>query len=173
MKTLVVYRSKSGFSKAYADWIARTLNADLREYRSVRPTQFVGYDTIIYGGGLYAVGINGVDLIRKNLDALKDKRVIVFATGASPISEETTSFILNRNFTAEQQSLIQFFYLRGGFDYGKLSLIDKLLMNLLKVRLERKKELTPDERGMLAAFDTPADFTKEQNLAPLLLSLRL
>lgn len=171
MKTLVIYRSKTGFSKAYAEWIAHVLEADLREYRSVHPHQFVAYDTIVYGGGLYAVGINGIDLIKNNLDALKDKRVIVFATGATPARAETTAQIRNMNFTLEQQRRIQFFYLRGGFNYKKLALTDKILMNLLKLRLKRKKELNPDERGMLAAFAQPIDFTKEQNLAPLLLSL--
>ena len=68
--------------------------------------------------------------------------------------------------------MIQFFYLRGGFNYHRLALVDKVLMNFLKMKLNRKKELTPDERGMLAAFDHPIDFTKEQNIAPLLLSLR-
>jgi len=172
MKTLVIYRSKSGFSKAYAVWIARVLEADLREYRSVRPEQFVAYDTVIYGGGLYAVGINGVSLIKDNLDVLKDKRVIVFATGATPSREETSASIRDANFTPEQQERIQFFYFRGGFNYQKLSLIDKLLMNLLRLRLKRKKLLTADERGMLSAFSQPVDFTKEQNIAPLLLSLR-
>lgn len=172
MKTLVIYRSKTGFSKAYAAWIAKVLDADLFEYRAVHPEQFVAYDTIIYGGGLYAVGINGIDLIKDNLKSLKDKQVIVFATGATPARQETTDYIRNANFTPEQQEMIHFFYLRGGFNYHQLALADKVLMNLLKMRLNRKKELTPDERGMLAAFDQPIDFTKEQNLAPLLLSLR-
>lgn len=53
------------------------------------------YDTVIYGGGLYASGINGVKLITKNLDKLKNKKVIVFATGATPTRQETTTEMLN------------------------------------------------------------------------------
>ncbi|MFT5873622.1 MAG: hypothetical protein ACI8WT_002569 [Clostridium sp.] len=47
----------------------------------VNTNTLADYDTLIYGGGLYAVGINGVKLITKNLDKLKDKKVVVFATG--------------------------------------------------------------------------------------------
>ena len=97
------------------------------------------YDTVIYGGSLYAVGINGVKFITKNLDKLKDKKVIVFATGASPSREEAVSEVKNKNFTSEQQKYIQFFYLRGGFDYSKLKPFDKVLMTLLKWKTEKEK----------------------------------
>lgn len=173
MKTLVVYRSKTGFTKTYAEWIAHVLAADLREHGSVRPEQFVAYDTIIYGGGLYAGGINGVGLIKNNLGTLKDKRVIVFATGTSVVSEDTTIRIQKQNFTPDQLNLIQFLYLRGGFDYQKLKLIDKALVTLFKTILKHKKDVTSDEQAMLAVFAQPVDFTKEQNIAPLLLSIRI
>ncbi len=172
MKALVIYRSKTGNSKVYAKWIARQIGGDLREYKTVSPSIFVAYDTIIYGAGLYASGINGIRLITDNLQALKDKQVIVFATGATPERPETTEWIRNRHFTPEQQRLVQFFYLRGGFDFRKLHPADKMLMTLLRWRLMLKQDKSPDDRGMLAAFSHPLDFTQQQNLAPLLLSLR-
>ena len=58
------------------------------------------YDTVIYGGGLYAVGISGVKLITKNLDKLKYKKVVVFATGASPCREEAVNEVRNMNFNS-------------------------------------------------------------------------
>lgn len=122
------------------------------------------YDTVIYGGGLYVVGINGVKYIRQNLNKLKDKKVIVFATGVSPFREEAISEVKNKNFTAEEQKHIQFFYLRGGFDYSKLKTFDKVLMTLLKWKIKWKKELTPDERGMLASYDQPVNFTRKKNI---------
>ena len=40
-------------------------------------------------------------------------------------------------------------------------------MKLLKLRIKSKREAdrSPDERGMLALFDTPADFTKRESVA--------
>ena len=168
MKTVVIYKSKSGFVKKYAQWIAEELSADIFEASKVTPEMFADYDTVIYGGGLYAVGINGVKLIKQNLDKLKGKKVIVFASGASPSREEIISEVKNKNFTSEQQEYIRFFYLRGGFDYSKLKPFDKVLMTLMKLMLKRKKELTPDERGMLHAYDMPEDFTRKKNIDELI-----
>lgn len=164
MKVLVIYKSKTGFAKRYAEWIAEEVHGDIAEYSTVTTDMFNAYDAIIYGGGLYAVGINGVKLITKNLDKLTGKKVVVFATGASPSREKTLNEVRNKNFTPEQQKTIQIFYLRGGFDYNKLRPFDKILMTLLKWNMKRKKELTPDERGLLASYDNPVDFTKKDNI---------
>lgn len=130
------------------------------------------YDTVIYGGGLYIVGINGVKLITQNLDKLQGKKVVVFATGATPHREEDITEVKNKNFTAEQLQRLRFFYLRGGFDYSKLKPVDKALMTLMKWKLKRKKELRADERGMLAAYDQPADFTRKKNIDELIAYVR-
>jgi len=170
MKTVVIYKSKTGFAKKYAEWIAEALEADLLEYSKVSDDIFLKYETIIYGGGLYVVGINGVKLILKNLDKLKDKKIIVFASGATPNREETTIEIRDKNFTVEQQKVIRFFYLRGGFDFSKLGIVDKMLMVLLKIKLRMKSESkrSPDEKGMLEAYNAPSDFTKRKYMDELL-----
>ncbi len=164
MKTVVLYKSKTGFVKKYAEWIAEELSADIFEASKVTSDMLTTYDVVIYGGGLYAAGINGVKLITQNLYKFEGKKVVVFATGASPCREEAINEVRNKNFTYEQQKHIRFFYLRGGFDYSKLKPFDKLLMTLLKWKMKRKKELTPDERGMLAAYDEPVDFTRKKNI---------
>lgn len=164
MKTIVIYKSKTGFAKKYAEWIAEELSADIFDVSKVNTNMLTAYDTVIYGGGLYAVGINGVKYITQNLDKLKDKKVVVFATGASPFREEAIRDVRDKNFTSEEQKCIQFFYLRGGFDYSKLKPFDKVLMTLLKCKMKMKKELTPDERGMLASYHKPADFTRKKNI---------
>ena len=171
MKTLVTYRSKSGFVKKYAEWIGAALEADVVDASKITPEAFGGYDNIIYGGGLYGVGINGVKLISDNLERLSGKTVIVFASGASPKSEKVVEEVRNKNFTLEQQKNIHFIYMRGGFDYSKLGAVDKMLMSMMKFmikqKVRKKKELSADERGMLAAFDKPADFTNEKNIVEL------
>jgi len=166
MKTVVIYKSKTGFTKKYAEWIAEELSADIVDVSKVTTNMLTAYDTVIYGGGLYIIGINGVKFIAQNIDKLKDKKVVVFATGASPSREEAMSEVRDKNFTLEQQKHIQFFYFRGGFDYSKLKPFDKVLMILLKwkMKMKREKELTPDERGMLASYDKPVDFTRKKNI---------
>lgn len=171
MKTLVSYKSKTGFTKKYAEWIAKELSADLIDASEVTASMLSDYDCVIYGGGLYAVGINGIKLIKQNLDQLQGKKVIVFATGMSPLRQAVIQEVMDKNFTPEQQDLIRFFYFRGGFDYRKLNPLDKLLMNLLRLCIQwkkkRGKELNPDERGILEIFSEPTDYTNQSSIEKL------
>jgi len=168
MKTVVVYKSLSGFTKKYAEWIAEDLSADLSEAKKIDIDKLQKYDTIIYGGSLHAAGISGVKIIKNNLNELRDKNIIIFTTGASPPKESTISEIRDNNFSVEEQKQIRFYYFRGGFDFNKLNLINKILMTLFKWITQLKRDKTPDEKGMLAAYSKPVDFTKKENIKELL-----
>jgi flavodoxin len=171
-KTVVVYRSKSGYTKKYAQWIAEAVGADLIDGRTAKLKDLLAYDTLVYGGALYATGIHGLSLITKNFDALKDKKLIVFTLGATPVRPDIVEEVRGKNFTVEQQQRIRFFMLRGGFDKSKLTPMDKVLMALLKAKLKRRKAPTADERGMLAAYGQPLDFTDEKHIAPIVAAVR-
>lgn len=167
-KVAVVYRSKSGYTEKYARWIAEAVGADLLKGEKTRVEDLMKYDTIVYGGGLYAVGINGIKLITGNYDKLKDKQLIVFGSSASPARPEIVEEVRDRNLTREQQQTIDFFLLRGGFDKQKLTWVDSILMQIMKISLKRKKNPTPDEIGMLNAYDNPVDFTSEKAIEPII-----
>lgn len=170
MKTAVIYKSVSGFTRNYAEWIADELDGDLFAYSETDPAVLQVYELIIFGGALHAVGIAGIDIIKDNMEKLQGKNIIVFTTGASPARDGILEEVKNRNFSPEEQKRIRFFYLRGGFDYGKLNFVNKLLMTLMKWKIRSKKESdrTPDERGMLAAFSQPVDFTKKEKTGELI-----
>ena len=157
MKTVVVYKSLSGFTRKYAEWISEKLKCDLFPQSEIKLKQLLSYDTIIYGGPLHAAGIAGYKLIRNNLEKLTDKKIIVFACGASPSDSKVLNDITAKNFSESEQ--ISFFYLRGGFDYRRLDFKNKFLMSILKLVLKTKKELTEDEKGMLDSYENPVDFT--------------
>ena len=168
MKIIVVYKSVSGFTKKYAEWIAEELKADLFMIEKIDIDILLKYDMIIYGGCLHAVGISGVNMIKNNLNKLRDKNLIIFTTGASPTKESIVSEVKNRNFSIEEQKQIQFYYFRGGFDFNQLNFINKILMTLLKCKIKLNRDKTPDEKGMLAAYSKPMDFTRKENTKELL-----
>jgi flavodoxin len=130
MRTIVIYKSISGFTKKYAVWIEEELKADIRSAKDFDCALFKNYDLIVFGGSLHAVGINGVKCIKENLEQLCEKRIVVFAVGASPPRENVLDEIRNNNFSDEEQKKIMFFYLRGGFNYSKLNFSNKILMIL-------------------------------------------
>lgn len=168
MKTVVIYKSKTGFTQKYAEWIAEDLSADLFEVSKVNSSTLTKYDTIIYGGSLSATGIIGVKFLKKNIVKLMDKRVIVYACGASPPNEDVLNEVMTHNFTSDQQKHIKVFYVRGGFNYNKLPPFDKVLMTLFKWKIilkkSIKKKLNSDEIGMLEAYNKPVDFTERSNI---------
>jgi len=170
--TIVIYKSKTGFAKKYAEWIAEALQCDIKENVKLSLDDIIQYDTIIYGGGLYAVGINGISLIKNNFDALKNKNLIVYATGATPSREEDLAKVWEMNFSEEQRQKIKMFYFRGGFNYSKLNMGNKVLMTMMKAKLKNEKEPSEDQKGMLEAIDKPVDFTDKQNITPLIKLMR-
>lgn len=159
----VIYKSKYGSTKKYAGWIAIKLDADLYEVDDIRNKDLNEYKVIVYGGPLCAGKIRGVDIINKNYEKIKDKKIIVFAVGLSSEREEVLQQVLENNFSEEKRNNIQLFYLRGAFNYKELGLVDKVMMNMMKKMLLNKKEeeLDEDSKGMLEAFNTPVDFTSK------------
>lgn len=168
MKTLVVYKSKSGYAKTYAEWIAKDLECDIKENTGLSLNDLEPYDVIIYGGGVYVGKIAGIKLIKNNYEALKNKKLIVWASGADPGNEKTLSEFWKNNFDEQQLQNIKLFYLRGGFDYRKLGPVDKLLMNVFRKALAKEKNPSEDTKGFLDAFYTPQNYCKQENALPLI-----
>lgn len=93
----VVYVSRYGSTQQYAKWLAEELRCDMLKRRKVRVHQLEGYETIIYGGPLYAGGVPGVKLLRKNIETLGNKNLIVFTCGiADPTNEKNRRHIRDR-----------------------------------------------------------------------------
>jgi menaquinone-dependent protoporphyrinogen IX oxidase len=174
-KTVVLYKTRYGSSKKYAEWIAEELHGDLFDIEDVDPERLKDYDCIVFGGSLYATGISGLSTIKENFKSFENKKVIIFSVGASPARSEVIEDIKAKNFSPEIVEKIEFFHLRGGFDFKRLRLVDKILMILLKSKLKGKKrrgeELSDDERGMLAAYSTAVDFTSRKAIEPILESI--
>ncbi|MEN8208744.1 MAG: flavodoxin domain-containing protein [Candidatus Fermentibacteria bacterium] len=164
VKSVVVYSSITGFTRKYAEWIADDLNSDIFSVEDTAIEKLLEYDTIIYGGSLHASGITGVQIIKRNMVELSGRKLVVFATGASPYKKEVLDEIRNRNFTALEQEQVEVFYLRGGFDYSRLDFKNRILMSLFKwfILMKPEDKRTADEKSMLACFDIPVDFTDKK-----------
>ncbi|MBE6068792.1 MAG: flavodoxin [Clostridium lundense] len=168
-KILVIYKSKYGSTKRYAEWIASVVNANLLESSKVKADDLNKYDTIVFGGSLHAVGISGVKIITDNIKKLMEKKIIVFAVGCTPERANDINKVFSANFKEEIREKINFFYLRGAFNYEKLDFVDKMMMNALKIKLKRMKEeeITEDVKGLLECYDNPVDWTDKKAIEPI------
>lgn len=169
--TAVIYTSKYGSTKQYAQWLKEALHADLYESSEFKKDDFKKYQTIIYGGGLYASGINGIGLIKKNMQLLADKNVIVFTVGLEN-PENVANFvpIIEKNFTDEMKEKIAVFHLRGSMDYSKLNFMHRSMMGMVKKVVSKKPaaQRTEDDDKMLQTFGEAVDFVDKTTIAPII-----
>ena len=82
MKLLVVYYSKTGFAKRYAQWLEKDLSCDCVPFAQRGTVDLSRYDGVVFGSSLRAGKIRKLAWFRKQLPQLSGKRLAVFFTGA-------------------------------------------------------------------------------------------
>ena len=167
-KIIVVYKSNYGSTKKYAGWIAETLKADLYERSDVKREIIDGCDTFIYGGGIYARNIIGLDSLLKKYENIKSKQMIVFAVGASPVSKETEGFMKEALEKAGLKN-VKGFYLRGAIDEEKMSFIHRTMMKAMRKSLSKKdvSELDYVSKAIIANGGKKEDWTDKSTIEQL------
>ncbi len=169
-KCAVLYKSKYGTTKQYAQWIAQETGGDLYEMPHVTVSDLEKYDTLIIGGGLYAGGMLGFSFFKKNYTALAGKKLIVFSVGASFDNKTNTDTIKTANLSPEMQEKVAYFHLRGGLDYPSMKKLDRFAMWCMKKMLERKPAAERDDEtaGVIGTYGKKVSFLDRKSLAPLL-----
>lgn len=157
MSTIVIYKSKTGFTRQYAGMIAQATGAQLMPLKDVSQIIMDRYDTVIFGGGLYASSINGLNKLKKMYVQSKAIRLIVFACGATPnLASDAVEAVWTKNFTPVELSAIPHFYMQGGLAYEKLSPADTLVMKMV-AKLKGNK-----------ALNSSHDISSEEYARPLI-----
>lgn len=142
--TLILYKSKYGAAEKYARMLAEKLGAALLENKKLRPEQLKPFDAIIYCGGIYAGGVAGITLLRKNAALLNGKKVAVLAVGASPYDDKVIAQVKAQNLAGLPEGTA-LFYGRGAWDESVMTAGDRLLCGMLK-KMIAKKTLQPWSR---------------------------
>ena len=169
MSGIVIYQSKYGATKKYAQWLAEELSYDLIEGKKAEIEKIGKYDTVILGGGIYASGIAGISFLKKYYQKLRNKKIIVFAVGASPYDEEAMRALKERNFTNEFSHL-PLFYCRGTWNEEIMSWKDRTLCNLLKKAVLKKEPAAyePWERALMEAIGSNMDWTDKESIKQII-----
>ena len=170
METIVIYKSKYGSTKAYAQWIAEELSCEAVDASKVKIDDLYKYDTIIYGGGLYAEVIAGVSLITKNIEKLTDKKIIVYTTGLTPpeYREYYDKLVVDKNFKNGIFSNVKMFNYPGKMVVSELSLVHRGAIKTLKKIMSDKKEPTEMEKLLINLCDLDGDFTDKKLIKELI-----
>jgi flavodoxin len=167
-KRVVLYESHYGSTETYAQWIGDALNCECKRIKDFDLNNLNNYDTIIYGGGMYAVGILGLKKLKRALANVSGVNVFVFAVGLSTITEKTLVHVRDSNLDGPLKD-IPLFMLRGKFDIDKVSFKHKLLMKALAKKVKSKNEpLTDDERGIVECVKMPVDAMDKSQINSLI-----
>ena len=108
MKGIILYQSKYGATKKYAQWLSEKTGFPCVETKQARLSDVREYDTILLSGGIYASGIAGLYFLKKNLKNLQGRKIIVFCVGASPYEEKAYREIVARNMTKKTPRIMRF-----------------------------------------------------------------
>ncbi|MBE7012418.1 MAG: flavodoxin [Ruminococcaceae bacterium] len=169
MKPIIIYKSKYGSTKTYADWIAEELNCQSINAKGLKVKDLTAYDTIIFGGGLYAEIIAGVTLITKNFDILSDKKLIVFTTGITPLDcrDYYGKMVIEKNFKPYMLEKIKVFNYLGKMILDELSFPHKAALKTLKKIMSGKENPTEMEKLLIDLCDKSGDFTDKSAISEL------
>ena len=143
-KTLIVYRSKTGFTERYARWISEALSCDLAAYGDRKQQSFDSYDTILFGGWIHAGKIQGVKWFLSQAPKLEGKKLAIFP-GVSKAWEQ--------NLTEEERAKIKTFYFQSGLSYERMGLPDRIMMSAFRAMLKKTEGDSEAYRMVQRSFD--------------------
>ena len=173
MNGVILYQSKYGATKKYADWLSKETGFECIETRKADIKKIATYDTIILGGAIYASGISGISFLKKNISALSGKKIIVFCCGASPYDEAALQQI-REHILKDNLADIPLFYCRGAWDMDAMSFKDRTLCRLLSKAVVKKDpaDYEPWEKALVEAGDHACDWTDEKYIEPIIECIR-
>lgn len=172
--TIVIYTSKRGSTKQYAEWIAEELDARLATLEECKFEEMIDYDVIIYGGWLRGSGIVGFNKFKDLVAGLED-RVILYVTGISEYNPANYMQICEINFDSmEDAAKMQLYFCPGRYDVKAVKGLDKLMMSFAKGVLKGGKtpEGASDADKMIKAIQEGIDKVDSGYIKPIIKSAR-
>ena len=176
MSTIIIYTSKTGYTEQYAQMLSEALNCEAVQSNHLDQVNLKDYDTIVYGGGIRALKINGLKHILPKLNQLEDKRIVLFAVGATEDSETNSNSLLEKNIEGNHVHY-PMFYMQGGFDPDRLSLFMRFMLrrvekNIRKKEINNPETLSAEDKDFLDFFQSPHEHIERENLEKLINFIR-
>ena len=158
--TAIVYTSKTGHTKQYAELLSKATGLPCFDFKSAKKRLKKAAE-IIYLGWVMAGNVKNAE---KAAELFTVKAIC--AVGSSGDDEQT------KRLKEAYSSVSTVFYLKGGVDMEKLSGIQRLIMNMLKKSIEKRRDngetLKESDVDFLEQIRTGKNMVREENLQNLL-----
>ena len=167
-KVAIVYTSKFGHTKQYADWLAAHLgkdDADVIIVATFNPTQLLAYKLIIFASGVYGDKMPIMDYVKKNIMGISTSKTMFLAVSwYTNDSEEAIQKLTEENYPDQFKGKVPMYVVNSGIDKKKISVADKAKLIASQVMIEKKDGRSSDDINILAIMKGYSDPTAEENL---------
>lgn len=167
---LVLYESKTGYSKRYAEWIAEELNTVCYSLKEGTDEMFGKAHVVVFGGGVNGSILNGQSKFARKMKQYPDKKVIYFATGIRPATKRTSELIQKNNFGEEK---VVCFYVRGGLESGRLTPGDKTLIRIYSAMIKRRRDIHEEDKEVISLLKLDVDYSTREQIQPLIQTVKI
>lgn len=158
----IVYCSNAGHTAAYAKLLSEKTGLPSYSLDEAKGNVKTG-EKIIFMGWLTGGFVKGYKQAKRRYDT-----VLTAGVGMTPPSDKERARLANQN----KIKFADFRMLLGGYDINLLSGIYKTMMKLMskaiKASLNKKKDISKDEKFMLDMVENGCYCVSEENLAPII-----
>lgn len=164
MKVAVVYKSKTGFTKKYAEYIAGILKGELLPFENRQEADPQNFDTLIFGGPVIAASVSGLGWFLKNRSRFP--RTFAFACGASPADSPDLHPFLE----GHKKKGVDLFYMPGGLAWEKMNKVTHFVMR--NIFLPSVKKEHGGDSGIYRTLSSSYDLSDFQYADHLIRAVR-
>ncbi|MEW9095450.1 MAG: flavodoxin domain-containing protein [Clostridiaceae bacterium] len=173
MSKVIIYASKYGSSKKYAEKLHEIMKLPIYSYTDL-PNDFSNYHEIILIASLYASGTLGLKKVMEKMN-LENTEMTIITVGLADIDKETNIQKIREKINKTIQNtpikIKNIFHLRGGINYSKLSFTHKLMMKALYTKVKNKplNEIDDEAREFLDTYGKEVnfiDFNRLESIIP-------
>ncbi|MBQ8780066.1 MAG: hypothetical protein IJZ72_00125 [Oscillospiraceae bacterium] len=161
----LVYMSKYGHTKQYAEWARDALEISVFPITSFNAAQMLSYKLVIFASGVYSDKIQIMDFIKKNGSAINASRMMIAAvTWYTNESEEAKKKLIEANYPDNFKNVVPMVVLNSGIDKKAISIVEKGQLTAASMSINKHEERSSDDINALAIIKGYSDMTSKDNL---------
>ncbi len=162
-KIAVVYSSKSGHTKQYADWLKEDNGEiDVIDLPGFNLSKMMAYKLVIFACGVYGDKLSVMDFIKKNITSMSPQKIMIMAVSwYTNDSEEASQKLMDENYPEQFKGTVPLYVINSGIDKAKLSAADKIKLKAAELSIKKKQGRSSDDINALSIINGYSDMTSK------------
>ena len=161
MKGVIVYKGRYGATAQYSQWLANILHFPVFEGEVPDNIKLNDFDCVVAGTSVYIGKMLLANWIKSQENILRGKKLFLFVVCGTPSADITElNILLQNNISPALRERIKVFFLHGRLIKSKLSVLDRLALQL-GAWLQKDKAV---KQRMLTDYDD----VRQENLSEML-----